>query len=778
MATLVVSPTSLKQSGVSLSSQPTAVMELRDEEDDDVQNNRSKKKKSRSSSLKQSGLLAKSAPSASLRDDDDNRAFGYNRDLPSFMVGQKTRIRRLGENGRMEDMWASDVSERSNRTSTRAKSKKKKSKNSSSKRKSKKKSKEEDASAMSGGDDSSAYGTTSGEESDSSLSRSPKERHSNVPLIGTTVVQQNLLLESASASISDAEENGETQSPTQIARSKLSWPEHAGRPPINQEQDTTLNRLSEPETEPNETKVNRIHGQPGHVQAGGRLKNGNINADQEDHTKESGSMKPNKLESRSSTVDNGTISSPDGQTRRRSIASRTSRRSEDNDDGIDTPLRASRKSRPKEKKSKNSLVPTSLESHVSAPVVQQSLDDQNRRNRSVAKSSKMANTERRGSMGSRRTKPLLSDHSTNPSKGKSAANAHSRSLLQDASQGSSSKGTARTYDTRGSHSSRSPSKSLKGKVNVMSSSPRRASRPLDEGEGIARVPAAPFHQLAASGRDGDRDYDSEREPTVKRGHMAILFENSRMRRSSNSTPQRPKEDSEVVSPPFQLQEQVRVERTEALESESKVSRHVGGDLDGVHLPPVALGRVSSESLRSDSPTKHDMTFLQRAETTPLVNPGVGAWNDSDQQHQETDEGACNSSVEPQRVPRACEWKNPSKDPSKHTFHPIEPKHPYFAKQRVSHRFFHHPVVANVSTSRSDGDRVDGSRRSRHSKTHPQDQEPQMRPYPDILLGGTAMRKLPSGICLYTCHSCRHRMTCRDGTVALRCPHCRSVLLPD
>ncbi|KAL7569917.1 hypothetical protein ACA910_008580 [Epithemia clementina (nom. ined.)] len=129
-----------------------------------------------------------------------------------------------------------------------------------------------------------------------------------------------------------------------------------------------------------------------------------------------------------------------------------------------------------------------------------------------------------------------------------------------------------------------------------------------------------------------------------------------------------------------------------------------------------------------------------------------------------------------RFPLPCEWQNPENLPANgmHYGPAVEAKIPYFAQQRISHRFSHHTTAAKASNS---GARTTVfERHARHTKQ--QHEPPQSWPFPGVLMGRKPTKTLVVGICLYTCHKCRHRMTCRDGTVALRCPHCRNVLLPD
>ena len=150
-----------------------------------------------------------------------------------------------------------------------------------------------------------------------------------------------------------------------------------------------------------------------------------------------------------------------------------------------------------------------------------------------------------------------------------------------------------------------------------------------------------------------------------------------------------------------------------------------------------------------------------------------------------------------RLPVAHEWKNPqsSRTNINSVRCPIEPKLPYFTKQRVSRRYYEKTSYTTSTTNSATnnngicanggvteqgnfaytGQRWHQQRQGRHCQ---EQQQQQRRPFPDVLLGGEAIKRLPVGFCLYTCHTCRHRMICRDGTVALRCRLCRSVLLPD
>ena len=148
----------------------------------------------------------------------ETKAFGYNQALPSFMVGHYPRIRRLGENGKMEDI-SSDTSDRSSRSTgmdgqeVGKKGSKKKGKSSKIKKR-----KNKDPSISAGGattevgeDESSANATPSEGESDSaSTQATPRTRNvrmsDDLMMSPVAAAQQNLLCQEQSPNMSSPDD--------------------------------------------------------------------------------------------------------------------------------------------------------------------------------------------------------------------------------------------------------------------------------------------------------------------------------------------------------------------------------------------------------------------------------------------------------------------------------------------------------------------------------------------------------------------------------------------
>jgi len=105
---------------------------------------------------------------------------------------------------------------------------------------------------------------------------------------------------------------------------------------------------------------------------------------------------------------------------------------------------------------------------------------------------------------------------------------------------------------------------------------------------------------------------------------------------------------------------------------------------------------------------------------------------------------------------------------------IEPMPLYFAQQRISHRAGH-------GRNYKDGDDEDTIQKNYCRGEDFDRRKERRRPYPDVIVGEGHDYRVDThqrDSLLYTCSSCQQRMACETGTIALRCPHCRSVLLPE